>query len=218
LTEFKLVGIHENLLLTDSLVPIGRRFDSCQEHQPAERRIVALRFGEILAQSFTMLLPILGSGIVLIAAMKMRWFESLNHPLDGGSGLFGANKTWRGVIIHLAVATTIVAALHSLTPSQWIAPQYDSGPIFLGLALSGSYVAGELINSFIKRRRGIPAGHAGGLIQRFFDNVDGSLATGPVVIFVYHVPVDLIVTSFALGILTHVITDTVMRRLRLKQR
>ena len=60
-----------------------------------------------------------GLGIVLIAAMKMRWFESLNHPLDGGSGLFGANKTWRGVIIHLVVATTIVAALHSFSTGYY---------------------------------------------------------------------------------------------------
>lgn len=172
----------------------------------------------LIAQGLTMLLPILISGIVLIIAMKRNWLAALNHPLDVGTGLFGPNKTVRGLVIHVVVATIVVFVLHAGTPSEWIAPQYSSDPLILGVAISGGYVAGELINSFIKRRLGIPAGARGGAVQRFFDNMDGALVSGVVLLFGYQVSAELLTIGFFLALGSHIATDALMRRLRLKNR
>jgi hypothetical protein len=157
--------------------------------------------------------------------MTLRWLEPLNRPLDfgatlGGERVLGDSKTVRGLVIHVVVATAVVVAIHSLGPAWWIAPQFAHEPVALGLAVSLSYVSGELVNSFIKRRLGIPTGGFGpapSRLQRFFDNVDGSLANGIMFLALYQVPLDLLLIAGVYGYALHEGTDALMRRLRLKR-
>lgn len=179
----------------------------------------------ILVQGLSMLFPIGLSGITLIAFMKLRWLEPLNRPVDfgvtwGGSRIFGDSKTFRGLVIHVVVATAVVITIHSLDPAWWLAPQYAREPVTLGLAISLSYVGGELVNSFVKRRLGIATGgYASGpaALQRFFDNVDGSIANGLMFLAVYRVPLDLLIVAGVYGYALHEGTDAMMRRLKLKR-
>ena len=178
----------------------------------------------LLAQAFTLLLPLLCSGIVLIAAIRLKWFVSLDRPLDlgikfFGKPLFGASKTFRGLFVHVVVATLVTVLLHNVN-SDLVARVYESNPWILGASTSSAYVFGELINSFVKRRLGIAPGTSGSLVwlQKFVDNTDGALVSGLVLIFGYGVAWQLLVASFVMAVIVHELTDVLMRYLGLKKR
>ena len=103
------------------------------------------------------------SGVVL----RFDLLGRINRPIDGGrtlSGrrLFGDGKTWRGAVT--AIIGSVIAVLaqkhligHRANALALI--DYRSvNPVLLGLALGGGAIVGELPNSFVKRRLGIPRG------------------------------------------------------------
>jgi CDP-2,3-bis-(O-geranylgeranyl)-sn-glycerol synthase len=94
------------------------------------------------------------------APIIVRWLlgSRFSRPLDGevqfidNRPLFGASKTWRGLIASLLV-TTVLAWLIGWSP-------------WLGLMIATMAMLGDLLASFIKRRLAIPAsGMALGLDQ-----------------------------------------------------
>lgn len=182
----------------------------------------------LLLGGLQLLLPILLPGVLFIIAIKRNWLAGLNRPIDGGfhlaeRPLFGPNKTWRGVFFYVVGAPVVVLALNVLGAQGWsVAPVFRSDPLQLGLSWGLAYVGGELLNSFVKRRLGIGAGLAAGSnigakIQPFFDNTDGSLAVGLLLIIAYHVEWQYLLVSFVLGLTVHALTDIWMRKLQLKK-
>lgn len=180
-----------------------------------------------LSQAFTLLLPITFAGLCLIICMRKGWLEKLDVPLDGGlklggQPLIGKSKSFRSLIIYLLVATLVTLLLHSSAQvSDLVAPVFLTNPFVLGPAITLSYLLGEIVNSFIKRRIGIAtSGEAssqlGSRVQAIFDNVDGIIASGLLFIFSYQVPAEILVTSFVLAVVIHLSTDLLMRRLQLK--
>jgi CDP-diglyceride synthetase len=124
------------------------------------------------------LVPLLGSPIAHAPVLRYDLLKSLKRPIDGGRGIFGDNKTWRGALV--MTAGPVVAAL-----LLWQWPWYsshlpedvrDAGPLALGLALGLANTLGELPNSFLKRRIGIPPGgrrsSAAGILMSLYDQVD----------------------------------------------
>lgn len=168
------------------------------------------------------MLPLLCSGLILIAAKAKGWLAWLDRPLDRGAmfrgkPLFGPNKTYRGMVIHLGVVVLVTSVLQvAAQGNSWISEIYLNEPIVLGLGMATGYLIGELVNSFIKRRLGIAAGAQTSKLQAFFDNIDGMLGSGVVVIS-YSVAWQVIAVSVVISILVHEATDVLMRRLRLKQ-
>jgi CDP-2,3-bis-(O-geranylgeranyl)-sn-glycerol synthase len=84
----------------------------------------------------------------------------LKRPLDGGSGVFGDNKTWRGALM---MSSGTIAATVTLTRLGWFrgklpAELRDASPLAYGALLGAGVVLGELPNSFLKRRLGIAPG------------------------------------------------------------
>ena len=84
----------------------------------------------------------------------------LKRPLDGGSGVFGDNKTWRGA---LAMWSGTAAAAVALTRVEWFREKLptelrEASPLAYGALLGAGVVLGELPNSFLKRRLGIAPG------------------------------------------------------------
>ena len=180
-----------------------------------------------LSQAFTLLLPITFAGLCRMSCMRIGWLEELDVPLDGGlklggQPLIGKSKSFRSLIIYLLVATLVTLLLHSSAQvSDLVAPVFLTNPFGLGPAITLSYLLGEIVNSFIKRRFGIAAsGEAssrlGSRVQAVFDNVDGIIASGLLFIFSYQVPAEILVTSFVLAVVIHLSTDLLMRRLQLK--
>jgi len=177
-----------------------------------------------MGQAFSITLPILLSGLFFIASLKLDWLKALDKPIDfgfkfGKADLFGPNKNWRGALIYIIGGTLVTDLLHLMQPDQnWIAPVFGSNPLILGLAFCATYVLGELVNSFVKRRIGIAPGSEGNFFQKFMDNTDGALATGIVFVFMYQVPIALLLMSLAISLVIHASTDSLMRRLKLKSK
>ena len=124
------------------------------------------------------LVPILGAPLAHAPVLRYDLFPSLKRPLDGGSGILGDNKTWRGAIVMIAGVVT-AALLLSLWPWYWSRiPREirDAGPLLFGLLLGFAVVLGELPNSYLKRRIGIAPGtqrrSATGVAISLYDQVD----------------------------------------------
>jgi CDP-diglyceride synthetase len=93
------------------------------------------------------------------------WFRRLRVPIDGGlrlggEPLFGANKTWRGVV-SVAVGTALGYALAAMGSGLTIPELSGVSPALtslFGFGLGAGAMLGELPNSFVKRRLGWASG------------------------------------------------------------
>jgi hypothetical protein len=111
--------------------------------------------------------PVLAAGLVHVAVLKTGALGRLATPIDGGRmlrgrPLLGPSKTWRGLVVMpvlAALATSLAVALgRRLPPDLAPFPGRRVEPWLLGAVLGLGYCAGELPNSFVKRRLGIPSG------------------------------------------------------------
>ena len=186
-------------------------------------------FALVVAQSFSLLLPITLGGITLIICMRKGWLAALDIPLDGGltlggRPLIGRSKSVRSLVLYLVVASLTTLGLHfAAILSDLVAPVFRQNPFIFASATTLAYLAGEVLNSFVKRRLGVETSaqskkRGWAFAQKTFDNIDGMLASGLVLIFGYGVPTELLIGSFILANITHLSTDALMRRLRLKRK
>jgi CDP-archaeol synthase len=115
--------------------------------------------------------------------IKFGWLRALAVPIDRrilfrNRPLFGANKTYRGVVA-VALGSAAGYTLQRLAPALQ-PPAFRAlslfGLVALGLAFGTAAMLSELLNSFVKRQLDIAPGAAGGGAGRFFfyvfDQVD----------------------------------------------
>ena len=130
------------------------------------------------------------AGCAQVAWLASRWSRRFAIPLDGGRTfrgrrLFGANKTWRGLVVMVPATGAAFAAV------AWIAG--GEYPASAGLweltrwqyALAGAwagagFMLGELPNSFVKRQLDIAPGAraarpAGAFLQFALDRADSGI-------------------------------------------
>ncbi len=105
--------------------------------------------------------------------VRLGWLRTLATPIDRGRTfrgrrLFGANKTYRGVVA-VGLGTALGYALRpyagngidgALEPA-WLGHP-GTAPFAFGLLVGVAAMVAELPNSFVKRQLGIGAGQAGG--------------------------------------------------------
>jgi CDP-2,3-bis-(O-geranylgeranyl)-sn-glycerol synthase len=187
-----------------------------------------------LLQALWLAIPIVLAGALHVLVIARGWLASLSRlPLDaglafGGRPLLGANKTVRGGVAMIGgtIATvTIQAALFrrcAWADALWLVDFERVSPLSWGTLLGVGYVAGELPNSFLKRRLGIapgtvPAGVGARLcwIADQLDSVVGILLCMAVVTDLSAATSLLLV---ALGLGLHPLMALLMVRLGLKQR
>ena len=108
------------------------------------------------------------NGIPVIAA-QLPGLRRFTTPLDfdktyKGQRIFGANKTWRGLIAGIVVATLVIAFqkymfTRYLWALEWAWFDYRPSSVWLlgPLFASGALLA-DALESFFKRQRGIPPG------------------------------------------------------------
>lgn len=179
-------------------------------------------------QAASLLIPILLGGIGLILILRLGWLQQLAQPVDfsmqlNGKRLLGDNKTWLGVTIYVLGAIFgcfFLSLILSSFPNS-VHPVFATNPFILGLTFSISYVAGELINSFYKRRIGIAPGKShpqafANKVQSVIDNVDGIIATSLALVILYSVSIQFIFAAAIAGVIVHYITDQLMKILSLK--
>lgn len=100
-----------------------------------------------LALAFYLQLPIVIGGVLHMVVVTHDLWPALRRPLH--EGLFGRNKTWRGLIVMPALT-----AIGGIT--LWPLSGWQAG--LIGACAGLGYVLAELPNSFIKRRLGIQPG------------------------------------------------------------
>jgi len=168
--------------------------------------------------------PIIFAALIHGFVLKYNWLVWLKKPLDAGKKvwgkpLFGANKTWRGLVV--STFGTIVFAyvhqllfFHSVFFKSITIVNYDLvSPLFVGLALGVGMILGELPNSFLKRQIGIGAGQQKsdtvGLLFRVFDQIDLLLGAWLLMLLVPHFSfrtnLDVVLFSIVMTLVLHII-------------
>lgn len=159
--------------------------------------------------------------------MKYGWLRGLGRPIDRGAcfrghRLFGANKTYRGVVA-VALGSAVGYGLQSFAPALQPEPlralPLDRVLLF-GLAMGGAAMLSELPNSFFKRQLGVaPGAPGGGLLAPMFylfDQVDVLLGTWLVVSCVVSPTIARIAWSIAFVVVIHQIISLLGARLGMR--
>lgn len=128
---------------------------------------------------------------VPVLANKVPILKNLNAPLDfgqtyRGKRVFGENKTWRGLIIGVVVASLAAVVIGKLNQNVI----GTSGQLTVGFLLGLGALIGDAVESFIKRQVGIKPGHA----WVPFDQLDYIIGGLIFVSFVASLPVWAIIT------------------------
>jgi hypothetical protein len=183
--------------------------------------IIAARAGWLVA-------PVLAAGLVHVVVLKTRALSGLARPIDGGRTLggrplLGPGKTWRGVLLMptlTALAASLTVALaRRLPPDVSPFPGRRVRPWLLGAVLGLGYCAGELPNSFVKRRLGIPPGDSArrlGWLQYAVDQTDSVAGCLIALRLVYRPRRVELGLAAVLGAGAHVAVDLLMRAIGLR--
>jgi hypothetical protein len=184
-----------------------------------------------LLQVVYLILPLLVAGAVHAPVIKKNLLPRLARPLDFGRSfrgerIFGANKTWRGVVLMSTVAVLVVYAQTQLYrfdvfQELSIVDYAETSWLALGLALGISYSLSELPNSFAKRRLGIPPGgvsRSRAVLQYVVDQADSAIG-GTLALAIFLWPAwGTLLLVFAAGFLLHVVMDQLFFLFAVKRR
>ncbi|MEE9355344.1 MAG: CDP-alcohol phosphatidyltransferase family protein [Methylococcaceae bacterium] len=106
------------------------------------------------------ILPIvIGGSLHMLAVSKSIAHGLASRPIN--TGLFGVNKTWRGVVIMPAaciVGFYCIATISALLIGRPVFPFTEYSAVTLGFVTGLAYIIGELPNSYLKRRKGAVPG------------------------------------------------------------
>jgi CDP-diglyceride synthetase len=177
-----------------------------------------------LARVTWLMLPVIAAGLAHVVVIKRDSLRPLALPLDGGvwwrgAPLLGPNKTWRGVVVMFAVASVTMAmqaALARRSPAVRSFTAIDFGsvdPWLAGGIYGLGYAAGELPNSFLKRRLGIaPGGRSAhrGWVQYVVDQTDSVLGCVAALNLFYRPSGGELAAASAIGAFLHVVIDRAM--------
>ena len=149
-------------------------------------------------------LPAAVANMVPVLATKYKWTEFLNKPVDagktwGGKRILGDNKTLRGFILGTA-AGTLVGFL-------------QGHGVLLGFALSFGALAGDSIESIIKRQSGITPGKS----LPVLDQIDYVLGASLAAALVIRVPAEYFILALVVLGIGSAFTSYVGYKLKIKK-
>jgi CDP-diglyceride synthetase len=184
-----------------------------------------------IIQALFMTLPVVLAGLSFIFFLKKRLLKSFEQPLDFGTTfrgkrIFGRNKTWLGVLV-MSTGTlffsVVLTTLSNLLQLAIAIPSYTLRPegLLKSLLLGAAYSLGELPNSFIKRQLNISEGakaHKPSLRFTFsvLDVIDSVFAASLAAYLLYPVSICVPLVMFLIGLVVHLGTDFLMKRIGLK--
>ncbi len=159
--------------------------------------------------------PLMIAGILHMIVVKTNVLPALTKPIH--VRLFGANKTWRGLLLMPFFGVIGVYTTLAIYPWQDLLsvriPSEFPFPVVLGLSLGFAYVLFELPNSFLKRRMGVQPGAPATRYKSVFfmlDHLDSALGCCFVYSFVLSVPVLTILITLAIAPTIHVVVNLVL--------
>lgn len=161
-----------------------------------------------------------------ILAAKWPLIKEWDAPIDGGATyrgkrVFGAHKTWRGLIVGMLAATFVLwlqqlGAAHNATIASFTSQvNYADLPLWIVGPLFGfGALAGDAIESFFKRQKGVLPGNSWFPFDQIDYIVGGALAVLPFVQLYFWQYVALVVLWLAI----HLIASYVGFKLHLKDK
>jgi hypothetical protein len=177
---------------------------------------LAGEYALLAAQAVYLFAPVLVSAALAGLVLRNDWLHALDRPIDGGRHwrgrrIFGDGKTWRGAVLSIAGSGLVVPlqrALQGHLPRALQAVDYSTiSPVAFGVTLGLGAILGELPNSFIKRRLGIPrGGTAKGVLAVVFytwDQLDTLLGAWPVLFLWFSPSASLVAMSFLIALGLH---------------
>lgn len=117
----------------------------------------------MIVQTFWLFLP---AGVANMAPVIFKWVPLLDYPMDGGrkwrgKRILGNHKTWRGFSLGIIAATGTVALQQLFADTFINISPFDYSTVnvwALGFALGFGAMAGDAVESFVKRRQNIAPG------------------------------------------------------------
>lgn len=160
--------------------------------------------------------PLLLAAAISGVLLRFDLVPRLARPIDfgasvGGRRVFGDGKTWRGgfaAVTGSVIGVAVQRAIAGVVPSALQVVDYDRvSPLLLGLAMGAGATLGELPNSFVKRRAGIPRGGTAhgwkGVVFYVWDQVDLLIGAWPLVAALITPPARVVVASFVVALVLH---------------
>lgn len=164
--------------------------------------------------------------MIPIVAAKVPGLRKYNAPIDmgmtfRGKRVFGAHKTWRGLVSGIIIATLALWGQqeligHSAWLREWTSqvnyltlPLWIVGPLF-GIGALG----GDAIESFFKRQRGVAPGRGWFPFDQTDYIIGGALLTAPFIQLRFWQYVQLLV----IWLVVHLIASYIGYLLHLKER
>lgn len=173
-------------------------------------------FALSLAQALYLFAPLLVAAAIAAVVQRYGLLSRLARPIDGGASwrgrrVLGDGKTWRGALIAVAGSVAGVLAQRFLIGGSAgalaVIDYQRADPVALGAAMGVGAILGELPNSFVKRRVGIPRGGTtkGPLRVLFYvwDQIDPLIVTWPLLTAWVRPTPSLVVASFVLALTVH---------------
>ena len=178
---------------------------------------------EMTAQILFLGSPLLLAAIAQGLCIKYDWLSLLKQPLDfgktyQGKRIFGDHKTWRGLttnVVFCVLGTLIQAWLQGkgYLPQWLLLLDYKNHALLAGILLGLGMTAGELPNSFLKRRFEIPPGEsrAGllGIVFFLYDQVDLTTGIWVFLLFLIRPSLWLVLWSLLLTLVLHLSVSSV---------
>ncbi|GAC1387922.1 MAG: CDP-2,3-bis-(O-geranylgeranyl)-sn-glycerol synthase [Candidatus Saccharimonadales bacterium] len=160
-----------------------------------------------LTASLWFFMPAGASNAVPVLASKLPLLKRWTAPIDNGISfrgvrLLGKNKTWRGLIVGIATAMLVAALQYFIWRDGFTRTASFGITVLTGLLMGLGALLGDVIESFLKRRRGTPPGQ--GWFP--FDQLDyifgGLLVSYPVSHIGWQLAVSVVITWFIAHLLT----------------
>jgi hypothetical protein len=152
---------------------------------------------------------VLGAVVLHAPVLRFDLLTPLKRPIDGGRGLFGANKTWRGALVMFTGVALATGVAWELMPD---ALRDEPWPV-VGALIGAGTVLGELPNSFLKRRLGIAPGERrltpGGVALVVYDQADFVPGIALALLPVWTMPLDTLAIGFVAVAAVHFVVNVV---------
>lgn len=161
-----------------------------------------------------------------ILVAKWPGIRTWNAPVDGGATykgkrIFGEHKTWRGFVTGMLAATLVLwlqqlMAAHIPAIAEFTAQvDYASLPLWIVGPLFGfGALAGDAIESFFKRQKGVPPGHSWFPFDQIDYIIGGALVVLPFVQLYFWQYVALL----AFWLIIHLVASYIGFKLHLKDK
>ncbi|MET1077838.1 MAG: CDP-archaeol synthase [Pseudomonas sp.] len=168
-----------------------------------------------------LMIPLILSGSLHMLVVSRHWLAPLAVPINQPA--FGANKTWRGIVVMpLATVPGVYLAqwLEPLLAEHLLASLVGLNPWLLGLALGIGYVLAELPNSYIKRRLNIQPGKQPERHAFWFglmDQADSAIGCALVYWLLLNPGLWVILAFILLGPLLHLVINLLLYSLGLRK-